>query len=87
MAQKTILTVTAKKLVTPQGRVAFNTANGDTAQDVTLGLLNDYVIYSVPGSNGTTDALIATGAGFIVQCAQEFADINTALSATSSTNS
>lgn len=89
MSQKTILTITAKKLAFAD-RVAFDTTATPAigaAQDITLGLQGDYVIYSVTGSNGTTDALIRTASGIQCQCAQEFADVNTALSATSSTNS
>lgn len=86
MAQKFDFFVTAKRILSPQGKSLM--ALGDPTQKV--GFLfhgTSAVILSVPGSNGTTDALITTSDGWTIQASRNFADLMTDLSATDASTS
>lgn len=83
MAYRQSFSVTAVKIVTPDGKI--NTF--PDGKDITI-VTQGAVIYQVPSLFGAgTDALIVTAEGFQVTTQQEWSDLNTAISATASTGS
>ncbi len=73
MAQKNQFYVTAKKIITPKN-IVFNYPDGKL-----IGVIaTDEVVYFAVG----TDTLFLTAAGFQITAQEDFADVNTALSAT-----
>lgn len=93
MAQKSIVKVTARKIVNPANNVIFDggSTSSGTTKDVTIVMWGcSAVIMSVPartGSTSTDDSLIWTSDGWQITCVQESSDLATALSATDSTGS
>ena len=73
MAQKVQFYVTAKKIISPQGKI-FNYPDGKQ-----FGVIaTDEVVYTAVG----TDTLLLTSGGWQITAQEDFADVNTALSAT-----
>lgn len=93
MAQKTVISLTARKIVNPQQNVVFDggSTSSGTTKSITLSLWGtSAVLYSVPartGSTSTDDCLIQTSDGWQITVVQEYADVILALSATDATNS
>jgi len=88
LAQKSVITVDAWKIVTPQGNISFNggSTTAGTTKKVTLMMWGtSAIIYSIPartGSTSTDDSLLVTSDGFNLYITQESADVATGLSAT-----
>ncbi len=78
MAQSTIFSVTATKVITPQNKIMHFPSGKDWTVVTYAGLA-----YTAIGNS----TLILTGDGFQIECQEEYADLNTTLSATDATGS
>jgi hypothetical protein len=78
VAQKTTLVITVEKLITPDGAVMHYPAGKDITFVTSAGYFSTAI---------GTDTYIRTGDGWQFYAQEDFADINTDLSATDSTGS
>lgn len=83
MASKRLFAVTAVKIVSPQGKTSFFPSGKEFTFNDEIDFISE--IPSIYGSG--TDSLIVTAKGYQVVTQQEYADLKTAISVTSSTGS
>lgn len=80
MAQKSLIALSALKVVNPKGQVLYD----GTGKDFTFHLNGQTAVFT---AYGTEDTIMQTSDGWVVTFKEEYADVNTDMSATDLTGS